>query len=89
MTGSHKGLPKGSPPYSQVTCTAPWHYINYDREQYHVTLEDKAAVLGVVQLQSLELMALNPEGWAAIWEGFKSRFAELFQQVAGEHEQNP
>ena len=72
-----------------MTCTAPWHYINYDREQYHVTLEDKAAVLGVVQLQSLELMALNPEGWAAIWEGFKSRFAELFQQVAGEHEQNP
>jgi len=52
--------------------------------QYGVTPEDKAEVLGVVQLQSLELMALNPEGWAAIWEGFKSRFAELFQQVATE-----
>ena len=52
--------------------------------QYGVTPEDKAEVLGVVQLQSLELMALDHGGWPAIWEGFKGRFAELFRQVATE-----
>lgn len=33
------------------------------------------------------IMALDPRGWPAIWEGFKSRFAELFRQVAAEARQ--